>query len=314
METIPAELYELIIARLSNKDCFNFLQIIPADILKCVLWTRVFEYHFGKKYHFKKNKYLRYLNIERFNELIGEYLSLCVHHNSGYGYNLTEILNTKRLFIHADFLRKIPPEIGELLKLKCLHINNYTKQNQITMIPEEIYSLNNLGTLMIRNVQMREIPKEISRLKHLKFLNLRENLISEIPSELFSLINLTDLIFDENQIKEIPKEIYRLENLKFISFDYNMITKIPIEIFKMNITGIRLNSNQIEEIPKDISLMNKLQNLQLAKNKIKKIPIVIDSMVKLHQLVLYGNPIENIYFKILENYNEWKLNFHRKSL
>ncbi|SVE48815.1 uncharacterized protein METZ01_LOCUS501669, partial [marine metagenome] len=107
-------------------------------------------------------------------------------------------------------LPEIPPEIGQLINLKYLGLEN----NQIKgEIPPEIGQLDNLEYLFLSNNQLTGgIPSEIGNLPNLQVLALGYNqLTGSVPSEIGNLINLFDLWLADNQLTgTIPEEICNL--------------------------------------------------------------------------------------------------------
>ena len=79
-------------------------------------------------------------------------------------------------------------------KLKELDLSWYSTDYMLEGIPVEIFELEQLEKLDLRNNNIKEIPKEISQLKNLKYLDLIEN----------------------QKLTKIPREISRLPNLVFL--------------------------------------------------------------------------------------------------
>ena len=142
------------------------------------------------------------------------------------GFNCwSKIDNGGKLNLISLNLRKIPKEIGNLINLKYLQIND----NQIEEIPKEIGNLINLRGLNLSYNKIKEIPKELGNLINLRFLYLSSNQIKLIPKELGNLINLKELHFYDNQIKEIPRKLGNLINLEMLYIKNNQIKNIPKE-------------------------------------------------------------------------------------
>ena len=116
--------------------------------------------------------------------------------------------------IYLEYLQltgEIPKELGKLINLRFLSLNN----NQLAgEIPKEIGKLTNLKWLYLHNNQLTgEIPKEIGKLINLQWLYLNNNqLTGEIPKEIGKFTNLQSLCLDNNQLLgEIPKEIQQMK-------------------------------------------------------------------------------------------------------
>ena len=116
--------------------------------------------------------------------------------------------------------------------------------------------------LWCTNLEIKEIPNEISNLVNLKTIYLNENKIKRIPREIGNLINLKLLALHWNQIEKIPGEIGNLENLIRFWIDNNKIKYVPKEMSKLiNLCGLHLYNNQIKETVEDVLGILNLPNL-----------------------------------------------------
>ena len=82
---------------------------------------------------------------------------------------------------------------------------------QIKRIPNEVFSLNYLKDLIIRNQQIEMIPECINNLSLLKTLDLMGNKLKELPKSLNQLKNLEYLDIEGNHINYIPEIILNSE-------------------------------------------------------------------------------------------------------
>ncbi|CAE6436483.1 unnamed protein product [Rhizoctonia solani] len=81
-------------------------------------------------------------------------------------------------------------------------IQLYLANNGITVLPSELFQLNNLTLLSLRGNKLRNLPPAIGNLKSLRSLNVANNELSTLPSEL-SYLNLQTLLLDPNPF--LPK-------------------------------------------------------------------------------------------------------------
>ncbi|MFX1425402.1 MAG: leucine-rich repeat domain-containing protein [Promethearchaeota archaeon] len=90
------------------------------------------------------------------------------------------------------------------------------------------------------------LPKQISLLKHIKWICLYNNTISHIPKQIGKLKSLEILDLSKNSIKKIPRAIKKLKNLQNVDLSINQINKIP-RFFKNNpiLKKIDLLSNPV---------------------------------------------------------------------
>jgi internalin A len=221
-------------------------------------------------------------------------------------------------------LTEVPPEIGQLGQLKRLILGKWDREkrhlvgnrltilpkelfqlqqlqglsvagNEFSSIPEEIIQFGNLQSLDFRGNQLICIPKSITQLVSLQVLSLDSNQINEIPETIGQLVHLQKLSLDSNLISEVPKSIGQLLSLKFFSIDSNQISEIPDVIAQLvNLQSLDFSSNQISVISNAIAQLVNLQSLDLSENQISVIPDTIAQLGDLQSLVLSGNQISVI--------------------
>ncbi|PON92547.1 NB-ARC domain, LRR domain containing protein [Trema orientale] len=82
---------------------------------------------------------------------------------------------------------------------------------------DSLSNLTCLRSLSVSHCAVSEIPKDIDRLIHLRYLNFSDNPgIREVPDALCNLYNLQTLKMTECQIKKLPEGMGRLVNLRHL--------------------------------------------------------------------------------------------------
>ncbi|CAL8173350.1 unnamed protein product [Prunus armeniaca] len=175
----------------------------------------------------------------------------------------------------------IPPNIGNLIKLNTLYLND----NQLSGL----------------------IPKEIGNLKSLVDLELSHNNLSGlIPPNIGNLIKLNTLYLNDNQLSGlIPKEIGNLKSLVDLKLsDNNLSGLIPPNIGNLiKLNTLLLNDNQLSGlIPKEIGNLKSLVNLALGNNQLNgSIPASFGNLSNLEILHLRDNQLSGSIPQELEN-------------
>jgi len=195
---------------------------------------------------------------------------------------------------NAQMLTIIPAEVFALEQLEVLKVIN----NRLTAIPDTIAQLHNLTSLNLSSNQLTEVLDTIGQLHDLMSLNLSSNKLTKVSDMIGQLQNLTSLNLSSNQLTEVPDTIGQLQNLTSLNLSSNRLTEVPDTIGQLqNLTQLFLYDNPIQSIPELIYelrslIMLYLSNIRFGKNQIKKISPKILQLQNLTYLDLKGNPVE----------------------
>ena len=168
----------------------------------------------------------------------------------------------------------IPPEIGNLTKLKTLSLQG-NKLNGT--IPKELGRLTKLEVLYLQNNNLTgNIPKEFSMLSRLGYLSLIGNkLDGPIPPELGEIDELASLLLSNNNLSgEIPKELGNISNLQGLYLNGNNLTgSIPVELANPErMQSLHLSGNDLVGIVhSELGSIRNLFSLDLSDNKFSAI-------------------------------------------
>jgi Leucine-rich repeat (LRR) protein len=99
-------------------------------------------------------------------------------------------------------LLTIPSQIEQFQSLITIELSN----NQLVQLPMEISLLKNLKNLFIKNNSLDDfsLPKELDQLKQLEVINLGGNRLKQFPYQLFQMFNLKEIYLGSNQISFLP--------------------------------------------------------------------------------------------------------------
>ena len=140
--------------------------------------------------------------------------------------NITKLEHTT-----GPALTKLPPQIGDLKKLKYLFLGF----NKLTTLPPQIGNLENLRVLHLNNNNLKSLPSTIGKLTKLEKLDLSDNELESLPPQIGLCKNLKKLNLDNNKLKTLPKEIIKLRNISIIA-NRNPNLTIPYILKNKNIT------------------------------------------------------------------------------
>jgi len=165
-----------------------------------------------------------------------ESLDLCKSYSIGkIPEEIGECKNLKHMRLYLTSISELPRSIGNLENLEYLYCNYGTK------LPREIGKLSKLKELACEGTN---IPKELSQLENLQYLNARSCDVSDFIQDIGKLQQLTRLHLGECELKEFPKDILKLKNLRNLNLFGNDIRYIPKEIGNMiNLESINTYDN-----------------------------------------------------------------------
>jgi small GTP-binding protein len=209
-------------------------------------------------------------------------------------YNPSKFLNYGKLGINKNHF-----SVNKLGELKFIRIEHETNINF-----KLLGQCDSLTALIINNLKLDKLPKEITLLKSLILLDLGNTNLVDIPKEITKLSNLQYLYLDQNNITSIPNYIGRLNQLNALRFRSNQITKLPKEIENLKkLKHLSLSNNKITELPLNLSKLKKLKSLSVDRNMLTSLIDNIGELKKLEVLIISDNRITELPLSIgfLEN-------------
>ncbi|MFW9972262.1 MAG: leucine-rich repeat domain-containing protein [Candidatus Odinarchaeota archaeon] len=133
--------------------------------------------------------------------------------------------------------------------------------------------------LSIFNCGLSIFPKEILRIKSLKYLALRRNKFNCLPKSIGFLSNLELLDLRINELESLPNSLGLLYKLKNLNLSSNNLKLIPDLIgVLMNLKKLNLSSNKLKNLPQCIENLNCLEILNLKANYWINIPENIEKL------------------------------------
>lgn len=165
---------------------------------------------------------------------------------------------------YKNEVTEIPEEIGNLLNLTYLDL---CKAFEIVKIPPQIGQLKKLKRIRIALTEIKTIPKEIGELTELESLDICCNQLTEIPKELGNLKKLVELDIHSNELKTIPDKICNLTSLKTLDISHCGLEKLPENIGNLkNLRSFNLFNNKLKRLPTSIKYLSNLTYLNLYNN------------------------------------------------
>ena len=163
--------------------------------------------------------------------------------------------------------------------LEELDLSNNPKtsyRNKLTKIPEQVFELQNLRILKLKNHQIYKLSRNIIKLKNLTLLDLSNNNFSYLPRFLGKLNKLTLLDLSKNKISYLPESLCKINEIIYLNLAYNQLSYLPNFIGDLdNLKYLNLQNNNLSAVPKSIFNLTNLKKLYLANNPLLEPPIEI---------------------------------------
>ncbi|KAJ8439583.1 LOW QUALITY PROTEIN: hypothetical protein Cgig2_024170 [Carnegiea gigantea] len=146
-----------------------------------------------------------------------------------------------------------------------------------------------LRVLSIRRAGLIEMPRTISKLITLRYLDLSGNEFTKLPDSLTQLVNLLFLNLSYcEELQELPRGLSKLENLLELDLENcRRLQKLPTDISKFtNMLSIDLSAcDSLEELARDMSKLVKLRELSLIGcPKLRHMPVGLGNCTGLESL------------------------------
>lgn len=183
------------------------------------------------------------------------------------------------------------------------------KNEKLSAIPEDVFELEQLESLVISDNLIASIPKGIANLKYLKALDVSANGLQDIPEQVGKLTSLASLNLRNNKLAHVPDWIARMSGLKSLDIGNNEMDCIPHWISRMsNLERLGLAEFGLQTIPEWIVKLRNLTWLDLSANELTFLPEWLFKICSLHSLNLYGNQLTNLPDSIRQLSNLTRLN------
>jgi hypothetical protein len=135
---------------------------------------------------------------------------------------------------------------------------------------EFIFKTSNIiETVILNDVNVKEIPKWVYKLNKLKILSIVGNSVEAIK---ILPVTIKVLMLDGNMFKIFPPVLKKIVNLEALTMSYNQMKEIPESIISLRkLHTLHLDNNDLSSIPR-FENMPRLKSLNISDNpRLKKI-------------------------------------------
>ncbi len=185
----------------------------------------------------------------------------------------------------------VPNAIGKLSSLESLSLLWCRTEAQGL----NLSGLNHLKYLMLKGMNMENVPSGIGKLVALDTLIMSENTLVKLPPEIGNLAQLTHLDLASNHLNSLPPQIGALRRLRSLILQGNAIIYLPTEIGSLtDLRELNLERNQLRSLPESIGPLEKLEHLDLSSNVLTSLPNSLGGLQSLNTLVCDHNQLSTL--------------------
>ncbi|XP_038523435.1 protein flightless-1 homolog isoform X1 [Canis lupus familiaris] len=156
---------------------------------------------------------------------------------------------------------------GQMEKLKVANVD--LSCNDLTRVPECLYTLPSLRRLNLSSNQISELSLCIDQWVHVETLNLSRNQLTSLPSAICKLTKLKKLYLNSNKLDfdGLPSGIGKLASLEEFMAANNNLELIPESLCRCTkLRKLVLNKNRLVTLPEAIHFLTEIEVLDVREN------------------------------------------------
>lgn len=140
-------------------------------------------------------------------------------------------------------------------------------------LPKDIKKLKHTLKITIQDDRFSELPEEMSQMKSLRWIEIRNKKIKKLPTDIGNLKDLEHLNLDMDSLEEIPESLKKCKNIEAIYVRSKIIKKLP-DIFDNfpKLSTVYVDIPELEELPESLKRLQNLKVLVLSMPKLKEFP------------------------------------------
>ncbi|KAM4821677.1 leucine-rich repeat-containing protein 2 [Thomomys bottae] len=204
---------------------------------------------------------------------------------------LKEQTHLKEWHIQNTQIQAIPAYLELFQAMRILDL----PKNQILYLPAEIGRLKNLKKLNVSFNHLKTIPPELGDCENLERLDCSGNLdLTELPFELSNLKQVNFLDLSANKFCSVPVCVLRMSSLQWFDISNNSLNDLPQDIDRLEeLHSFLLYKNKLTYLPHALLNLKKLTLLVVSGDHLVELPTALcDSSTPLKFVSLMDNPIE----------------------
>nr|XP_023403552.1 leucine-rich repeat-containing protein 2 [Loxodonta africana] len=206
--------------------------------------------------------------------------------------SLKEQTHLKEWHINNTLIQIIPTYIELFQEMRILDL----PKNQISCLPAEIGCLKNLKELNVSFNRLKSIPPELGYCENLEKLDFSGNLeLTELPFELSNLKQVAFVDISANKFSSIPICVLRMSDLQWLDVSSNHLNDLPQDIDRLEeLQTFLLYKNKLTYLPYALLNLKKLTLIVVSGDHLVEVPTALcDASTPVKFVSLMDNPIDN---------------------
>ncbi|XP_026398590.1 uncharacterized protein LOC113294407 [Papaver somniferum] len=160
---------------------------------------------------------------------------------------------------------------------------------------QSLFTNRNLRVLYLSGSLIQNLPASISKLGHLRYLNLSRCQKLDVLHEgsIKSLYKLQTLVLHNcSSLSELPEDLGLMKNLRHLDVSYTGIKELPKSVTKLSeLQTLNISYCKVfAELPENIGVLKQLRSLDISHTGVSKLPTSIIDLHKLAKLRLHSCP------------------------
>ena len=220
--------------------------------------------------------------------------------------------SVRELMLFHTNLTNIPSAICSLTNLQTFRMEGSTNlyKTQAKHSDTCFHGSNSIYSISMINNDLTVFPDQVKNISRLTRLDLSHNALETINlDDVQANLSLIELNLSYNRFRAVPVAVNKLANLRDLSLSYNRISALEDFDFNLlkNLGRIDLSNNKLLSISRASFQHNPLLRvIDLSNTDIDTVPEAVLSLQHLHQLFLYGNPM-NCSCSSMMGLSSWNL-------
>eukprot|EP01087_Luapelamoeba_hula_P016885 TRINITY_DN5244_c0_g1_i1.p1 TRINITY_DN5244_c0_g1~~TRINITY_DN5244_c0_g1_i1.p1 ORF type:complete len:566 (-),score=94.91 TRINITY_DN5244_c0_g1_i1:21-1718(-) len=185
------------------------------------------------------------------------------------GFMFQKLASLQVLDVSSNRMCNWPEGLAEL-HLISLNIGG----NGLRAIPDPVYNIRTLRTLIVSDNNGLIITEKLSRLSSLEHLEMCKCNLDKLPPGIGTLSQLSHLDFRHNFVTELPDELSQLPNMRVFNAEGNQLVQFDNVDMRQwtQMEEFLLRNNKIDHLPRGIGHMQRLRVLDVGENQLTELP------------------------------------------